>query len=115
MALHAEPLGSEWVIRVCLSRTILQASICQGLACEDISIHNVKGAPIEAHVVAHNKVPRSKEAAVRLFDAVTPDEDTLRSQADMCEQPVTHNSGTLHGLAHFGSCCVFLHCHALCA
>ena len=107
MALHAEPLGSEGVVRVYLGRTILQASICQGLTCEDISIHNVEGAPIEAHVVAHNKVPRSKEAAIRLFDAVTPDQDTLCSQeADSCEQPVTHKNGTVHGLACFGLCCV---------
>ena len=73
MALHAEPLGGERVIRVCLGRTILQASICQGLTGEHICVHNVECASIEAHIVPNHKVPRSKEAAIRLLNAVAPD------------------------------------------
>ena len=64
MTLSAELLGGERVTRVGLSWPILQAGICHGLASEDISIHNVEGAPIEADIVTNHEVARCKEAAV---------------------------------------------------
>lgn len=79
MTLCTEALGGERVVRVGLCGPILQASLCHGLASEDISIHNVEGAPVEAHVVSHHKVARSKESAVRLLHAVPPNQDTLHS------------------------------------
>lgn len=85
MTLCAEPLGGERVIRVGLCWSILQASLCHGLASEDISIHDVEGAPVEADIVSHHKVTRSKEAPIRLLHAVPPDQDTLH-------QPVKHLS-----------------------
>ena len=64
MALSAELLGGERIARVWFSWPILKASICQGLASEDISIHKVEGAAVEADIVPNHEVPRCKKAAI---------------------------------------------------
>lgn len=73
MALHAEPLGGEGVIRVRLSRGVLHAGIGHGLTGEGIGIHQVECAAIEAHILPHSKVTWGEQAAVSLLDPVAPD------------------------------------------
>lgn len=73
MALHAEPLGGEGVIRVGLSRGVLHASIGNGLTGERIGIYQVECAAVEAHVLSHSKVTGCEQAAVSLLNPVAPD------------------------------------------